>query len=269
MADAKDERKRHDPDNENVAALRQGADDPDRQRLIPLDPWTAADAAKTGYEPHGGKHPCGVWQASTLIGYGLRRDHSLLEIGCGDLRLSVPAIRYLETGLYVGTDHNDRLIRRGAHSVTDSDWAKDPSFFLGDDFAFTVIGRQFDFVWAHDLWSQLDLSEVGLCMEQVMSVLAPNGVFMAAFFAAAPCRPFSTALWHPTGGEGSGHQQSYGAGVPYHHPEAVLREMADLAGLGFQVLPERSHNGRRIARMHRQGEAATSHGARVVFGDDL
>lgn len=53
----------------------------------------------------------GRYQVALLRHYGLQRDHTLLDVGCGPARAGVHLIEYLDRGRYVGIDYNESILK--------------------------------------------------------------------------------------------------------------------------------------------------------------
>jgi SAM-dependent methyltransferase len=65
----------------------------------------------------------------TLISLGLRRSDSLVDYGCGTLRLGRLLIEYLDAERYVGLDIDDRIIQAGYKMLPPELIAKKAPFF--------------------------------------------------------------------------------------------------------------------------------------------
>jgi SAM-dependent methyltransferase len=213
--------------------------------LEPFEPKLDELEVPEDFVRHEGQHPQGLWQRGFLIEAGLKEGHSILDIGCGDLREGVPLIRYLDTGNYVGVDQTDTAIGQGFLSLTEADLAKSPAFYLGGDFGFEGIGRRFDYAWAHSVWTHVDLSMVGRCMDQVSAVLKPTGVFMATVFLPDSERPFGFAEDYAN----QDRKSTYGFRNPFHHPIPVLASLAEVCGLDLTALPDKTMKRQRVLRM--------------------
>src|SRR5437667_11270715 len=81
-------------------------------------------------------------QFHLLTSLGLRDFHTLLDIGCGSLRLGRLAIPYLRPGRYHGLEPNRWLVDEGISRECGGDLVriKQPSFRHDDDFSLTRFG---------------------------------------------------------------------------------------------------------------------------------
>jgi len=133
----------------------------------------------------------GLWdevgrlQLRFLRGRGLRRDHRLLDIGCGALRGGVHLVRYLDADRYTGVDKEPELLRLGAERELGPELiaAKRPTLLALADFEFdrlTPTARP-DIAWAHSLFTHLPMGHVRRCLANLRTVMAPRGVLYATF----------------------------------------------------------------------------------------
>lgn len=92
-------------------------------------------------------------QFALLFQLGLRETHSVLDFGCGSLRLGRVLIPFLREGGYFGIDPNrwlieDGLARELGQSIKE---LKKPAFSYNDDFDCRVFNTQFDFIVAQSI----------------------------------------------------------------------------------------------------------------------
>ncbi|MCD0451528.1 class I SAM-dependent methyltransferase [Actinocorallia sp. API 0066] len=125
----------------------------------------------------------GKMQYDYLLSHGLKPEHRLLEIGCGNLRAGWRFIEYLDTGNYYGIDISpdilfaaqDVLRRHGLqHKIPHLTPVR------GLDFSFLPRGH-FDVVHAHSVFSHSPLQVIEECLANVGAVLAPGGFFDFTF----------------------------------------------------------------------------------------
>src|SRR4051795_9208503 len=69
-----------------------------------------------------------------LTTLGLRQDHSLLDIGCGSLRIGRLLIPYLNRGKYFAVEPNEWLVEEGINREIGKSLVeiKQPTFFFSD-----------------------------------------------------------------------------------------------------------------------------------------
>lgn len=125
----------------------------------------------------------GEMQFDYLKKHGLRPNHRVLEIGCGNLRAGWRMIDYLETANYYGVDISLDILLAAQHTVQEYGLqAKLPHMTLVDDmrFAFLPSGH-FDVVHAHSVFSHSPVDVIEECLAHVGRVLAPDGFFDFTF----------------------------------------------------------------------------------------
>jgi SAM-dependent methyltransferase len=87
-------------------------------------------------------------QFALLFALGLRDTHTVLDFGCGSLRVGRLLIPFLQPGNYFGIDPNSWLVDDAMRYELGSSiiLTKRPSFLQNDDFRCDVFGRQFKFI---------------------------------------------------------------------------------------------------------------------------
>jgi arylsulfatase len=119
-----------------------------------------------------------------LTTLGLRQQHTLLDLGCGSLRVGRLLIPYLNRDKYVGIEPNAWLVREGIRNeIGDAlRQIKRPRFWFSDD-PTTVrkIDVLFDFVLAQSIFSHCGLDLIASWLTAIAHSLAPTGVLAATF----------------------------------------------------------------------------------------
>ncbi|MCX4905222.1 class I SAM-dependent methyltransferase [Streptomyces sp. NBC_00878] len=149
----------------------------------------ASDAAR-GAEAAVGHNPSrdrwtqiGLMQFDYLVRHGLKPEHRMLEIGCGNLRAGRLFIDYLENGHYYGIDISpDILIAAQDTLVQEGLQARLPHLTLTDDLTFAFLpDAHFDVVHAHSVFSHSPPDVIEECFAHVGRILAPGGFFDFTF----------------------------------------------------------------------------------------
>ena len=161
----------------------------------------------------------GLWdtlgrlQIDFLRSQGLRPDHSLLDIGCGCLRGGLHFIGYLEPGHYWGLDISPVILEAGRSFLRQAELAhKSPRLSLTEGFTFyEVDGKQFDFVWAFAIFSDMPAGPIRACFANLHKVLSPEGVCFATF------RPGDRRV-------------SYPPGIDFKYPFEFFKNLGEEAG---------------------------------------
>ena len=119
-----------------------------------------------------------------LTTLGLRQHHSLLDIGCGSLRIGRLLIPYLNRGKYFGVEPAEWLVAEGIkHELGETVvQAKRPTFFFTDSPETVVRAKvSFDFALAQSIFSHCGLDLVTGWLSAVSRSLAPDGGLIATF----------------------------------------------------------------------------------------
>ncbi len=125
-------------------------------------------------------------QFALLFQLGLRDHHSVLDFGCGSLRLGRLLIPFLRDARYFGIDPNGWLIDEailrelGESAVR----LKRPRFDLNDRFDCSVFGETFDFVMAQSIVTHTGPELTRSLFSSVAQVLKDHGVFLFSFIDA-------------------------------------------------------------------------------------
>lgn len=119
-----------------------------------------------------------------LTTLGLRQDHSLLDIGCGSLRVGRLLIPYLNRGKYFGVEPNEWLVEEGIRRELGEALVqiKRPTFFFSDSGdAIAQVETAFDFALAQSIFSHCGLDLINGWLSAISRSLAPQGALVATF----------------------------------------------------------------------------------------
>lgn len=139
-------------------------------------------------------------QFALLFQLGLRDHHSVLDFGCGSLRLGRLLIPFLRDSRYFGIDPNGWLIDEailrelGESAVR----LKRPRFDLNDRFDCSVFGEKFDFVMAQSIVTHTGPELTQTLFASVSQVLNDNGLFFFSYIDADinPAVDSASPGWH-------------------------------------------------------------------------
>jgi SAM-dependent methyltransferase len=119
-----------------------------------------------------------------LTTLGLRQHHSLLDIGCGSLRIGRLLIPYLNRGKYFGLEPNEWLVDEGISRELGETLVqiKRPTFFFSDS-PDTILQAKmsFDFALAQSIFSHCGLDLIQAWLSAISRSLAQDGVLVATF----------------------------------------------------------------------------------------
>jgi hypothetical protein len=175
-------------------------------------------------------------QFNLLTSLGLRDYHSLLDIGCGSLRLGRLAIPYLRPRRYFGLEPQVWLIEEGVARECGNDliMLKQPRFEHNDDFRLTVFGRRFDYLIAQSIFTHAAPDQIRRCLVEAKASMHDGSVFVANFIQ---------------GTDYEGSRWFYPGCVTYTEP--TMRALAGQAGLLCEALDFATVNGTTWLRYRR------------------
>jgi SAM-dependent methyltransferase len=121
----------------------------------------------------------GELQFSYLLTHGLRPDHRVLDIGCGNLRAGWRFIQYLDPGHYYGVDISPEILLAALTELRDHDLQhKYPHLVLVNDLNFEFLPDQaFDVIHAHSVFTHTRADVIDRCFSAATRLLKPDGFF--------------------------------------------------------------------------------------------
>ncbi len=158
-----------------------------------------------------------------LTTLGLRQHHSLLDVGCGSLRIGRLLIPYLNRGKYFGVEPNEWLVKEGIRRELGEALLqiKRPTFFFSDSPETIAQAKvSFDFALAQSIFSHCGLDLIKNWLSAISNSLAGDGALVATFLPGEEDSP--TKGW------------VYPECVNYR--PATMRQAAAEAGLRFELL---------------------------------
>ncbi len=119
-----------------------------------------------------------------LVSNGLRPEDKVLDLGCGNLRVGLPLIDYLDSGNYWGIDISGENLQTGRGFLAERGLeGKQPHLSINDDLKFEELaGQKFDVILAHSVFTHTPEETIEECMAHLHRVLKPSGVFFATDF---------------------------------------------------------------------------------------
>ena len=182
----------------------------------------------------------GRLQFEFLVGRGLRPEHSLLDVGCGNLRGGVHFIRYLEPGHYYGIDKNPERLDQGRREVKRLGLAdKHPRLVQIEDFNFQALNHTFDYALAQSLFTHLPLNSILRCLVMIETVLRPGGEFYATFFENPHGKSHLAPIPHPR--VDGPDFLTYPDRDPYHYDIQTFHWICEGTGLEVESIGEWNH----------------------------
>jgi SAM-dependent methyltransferase len=121
-----------------------------------------------------------------LTTLGLRQHHTLLDIGCGSLRIARLLIPYLNVGHYTGIEPNQWLVQEGIDREVGRDQIriKQPQFFYSDTARVLPFGMTYDFAVAQSIFSHCGPDLLEHWLADLAPRLKNTGALAATFLTA-------------------------------------------------------------------------------------
>jgi SAM-dependent methyltransferase len=152
-------------------------------RSVMADEVARNPEAAVGSRSHKRWLALGKMQFDYLVEHGLRPEHRMLEIGCGNLRAGWRFIDYLEAGHYCGVDISPDILFAAQQVLIERGLqAKLPMLTPVRDLTFAFLPAQhFDVIHAHSVFSHSPLPVIEECFAHIGRVLRPDGWFDFTF----------------------------------------------------------------------------------------
>ena len=189
-------------------------------------------------------------QLSFMHRRGLTSSSTVLDLGCGPMRLGSVLIPLLKDGWYYGQDINPSTIAFGEEVLREAGIPEQAPYtlFASDQFVLELVDRPVEIAFANSLFSHLTLNSIFTALLQLQTVLAPSGVLYATFFALESGRPWLKS--HPR--NKWGYQfETYPHQDPYHYPLPLLQDLARQAGFQLDVVDDYGHPTQTMGRFRR------------------
>ncbi len=119
-----------------------------------------------------------------LTTLGLRQHHSLVDVGCGSLRIGRLLIPYLNRGKYFGVEPNEWLVEEGIRRELGKSLVeiKGPTFFFTDSpESIAKAETAFNFAVAQSIFSHCGLDLIKGWLSAISRSLAQDGALVATF----------------------------------------------------------------------------------------
>ena len=112
-------------------------------------------------------------QLSFLLRRGFTASSTVLDIGCGPMRLGSALIPLLNEGWYYGQDINSGTIDFGEEVLREAGISEQAPYtlFASDQFDFTPVDRQVQIAFANSVFSHLTLNSIFTALLQLQNVL--------------------------------------------------------------------------------------------------
>ena len=122
-------------------------------------------------------------QFSLLTLLGMRQEHTLLDIGCGSLRVGKLFLMYLLEDRYFGIEPEQWLVEEGIEREIGDELIdrKRPRFLFHRNFPCSAFGVRFDFILAHSIFSHASVAQIRQCFAEVRRSMKDSSIFASTF----------------------------------------------------------------------------------------
>jgi ABC-type polysaccharide/polyol phosphate transport system ATPase subunit len=178
----------------------------------------------------------GAWVFDFLRRQGLRREHYLLDVGCGSLSAATRLLPYLHQSHYWGFEKDLELYIAGVQIELPRAGvpAELGHFLVNDNFDFSEAPQPFDFAIASALFRRLSLNAVARCIAAVVKKLMPDGRFFATWLD----NPDPSSFTPIERGDGS---KSYSDRDPFHYSYEILASIVQAVGGRAERVEDSTH----------------------------
>ena len=138
----------------------------------------------------------GEGQIALLKRYGLKPNHTVLDIGCGSLRGGLNIIKYLDTGNYIGVDISEEILEAGKTFLRDSGLEqKKPMLLRTDNIEFREVrDRTFDYLLAISVLTHMPPEDIEKLFSNLHKVMKESTVFLTTVFLSKTGDVYSTVM---------------------------------------------------------------------------
>ncbi len=134
------------------------------------------------YVSPGVPYDSGAIAFCRLLDLGLREHHTLLDFGCGSLRVGRFLITMLDRGNYYAIEPQDWLLKAGlAEMGADVVDVKKPQFLHNDNFNVGAFGKKFDFILISSIITHQSHAQMTEMFATAARALAPGGTIAGDF----------------------------------------------------------------------------------------
>jgi SAM-dependent methyltransferase len=118
-----------------------------------------------------------------MISLGLQPRHTVLDVGCGGLRVGRYLIEYLSRSSYFGVEPRRELVDLGSRSLPPGlIKEKDPQYCLNDSFYIAgVFPCSFDFILMSSIWTHASHRQIKTMLESASAAGTRHVIILADY----------------------------------------------------------------------------------------
>lgn len=122
-------------------------------------------------------------QLIALLGRGLNPESTILDFGCGCLRIAYWLVRFLDPLRYCGIEPARGRVEIGLEHLFDDEILriKQPRFDFNADFDPSAFAARFDYMLARSIWSHASKRQIEMMLDAFVRYANPNGVLMTSY----------------------------------------------------------------------------------------
>ena len=187
-------------------------------------------------------------QLVALLNEGLNPESTVLEIGCGCLRVAYWLIRLLDPGRYHGIEPARQRVEYGLQYLfTPEDVRlKQPRFDFNAQFDSSVFGTRFDFFLAGSIWTHASKQHIETMLDGFVRDSTPTGIFLTSYLPAES----STDDYQGDRWVGTSHESNEPGVI--RHSLAWITAQCDKRRLNVKALPGEAFDSQFWLRIHRE-----------------
>jgi len=125
-------------------------------------------------------------QLIALLTEGLRPESTVLEFGCGCLRIGYWLVRFLDSGGYYGIEPAPHRVDYGLDYLFTPEELeiKRPRFDYNPFFNSSVFGPKFDFFLARSIWTHASKLQIQAMLQSFLRDATPHAMLLASYLPA-------------------------------------------------------------------------------------
>lgn len=130
-------------------------------------------------------------QLIALLAHGMNPESTVLEFGCGCLRIAYWLVRFLDPGHYCGLEPARGRVELGLQYLFYDEIRriKQPRFEFNAHFDPSAFGMQFDYVLARSIWSHASKRQIGMMLDAFLRFARPDGVLLTSYLPTESSDP--------------------------------------------------------------------------------
>lgn len=166
----------------------------------------------------------GQLQFDFLSKQGLKKEHKLLDFGCGSLRAGLHFIKYLDKGNYFGVDISPEILSAAKKHLREEKLEyKKPLLKLSNDLKFNNFdGYKFDYILSQSVLTHMPKHDIEELFSNIHKVMNHSSIYFATFWEEGS-KIFTKDF------------------VNFYYPFEFLRDIGEKVGLSIKLIGDYDH----------------------------